>query len=67
MAGRGELLSCCSGPGTADIDFVLFRECLILAENTFRPPWYCKNINSEPMCNVFDQFNAKPQGSSPAA
>ncbi|MFP4571252.1 homogentisate 1,2-dioxygenase, partial [Rhodosalinus sp.] len=33
-------------PGTANIDFVLFRERWMVAENTFRPPWYHKNIMS---------------------
>ncbi len=34
-------------PGTANIDFVLFRDRWMVAENTFRPPWYHKNIMSE--------------------
>ncbi|MEM8587959.1 MAG: homogentisate 1,2-dioxygenase, partial [Pseudomonadota bacterium] len=38
-------------PGTANIDFVLFRERWMVAENTFRPPWYHKNIMSELMGN----------------
>ena len=32
--------------GTANIDFVLFRERWMVAENTFRPPWNHKNIMS---------------------
>ena len=52
-------------PGTADIDFVLFRERWMVAENTFRPPWYHKNIMSELMGNIYGQYDAKPQGFVP--
>jgi homogentisate 1,2-dioxygenase len=52
-------------PGTANIDFVLFRERWLVAENTFRPPWYHKNIMSELMGNIYGQYDAKPQGFVP--
>lgn len=52
-------------PGTANIDFVLFRDRWMVAENTFRPPWYHKNIMSELMGNVHGQYDAKPQGFVP--
>ena len=45
--------------GTANIDFVLFRERWMVAENTFRPPWYHKNIMSELMGNIYGQYDAK--------
>ena len=32
--------------GTANIDFVIFPERWMVAENTFRPPWYHMNIMS---------------------
>ncbi|MGH1369729.1 MAG: homogentisate 1,2-dioxygenase [Maritimibacter sp.] len=51
--------------GTANIDFVLFRERWMVAENTFRPPWYHKNIMSELMGNIYGQYDAKPQGFIP--
>jgi homogentisate 1,2-dioxygenase len=51
--------------GTANIDFVLFRERWMVAENTFRPPWYHKNIMSEMMGNIYGQYDAKPQGFVP--
>ncbi|SFO70225.1 homogentisate 1,2-dioxygenase, partial [Paracoccus pantotrophus] len=38
--------------GTANIDFVLFRERWQVAEHSFRPPWYHKNIMSELMGNI---------------
>ena len=52
-------------PGTANIDFVLFRDRWMVAENTFRPPWYHKNIMSELMGNIYGQYDAKPQGFIP--
>ncbi|GHF07334.1 homogentisate 1,2-dioxygenase [Aliiroseovarius zhejiangensis] len=52
-------------PGTANIDFVLFRERWMVAENTFRPPWYHKNIMSELMGNIYGQYDAKPHGFVP--
>ena len=52
-------------PGTANIDFVLFRDRWMVAENTFRPPWYHKNIMSELMGNIYGQYDAKPQGFVP--
>ncbi len=51
--------------GTANIDFVLFRERWLPAENTFRPPWYHKNIMSELMGNIFGIYDAKPEGFVP--
>ncbi|MEM8631693.1 MAG: homogentisate 1,2-dioxygenase [Pseudomonadota bacterium] len=51
--------------GTANIDFVLFRDRWMVAENTFRPPWYHKNIMSELMGNIFGIYDAKPEGFVP--
>ena len=51
--------------GTANIDFVLFRERWLVAEDTFRPPWYHKNVMSELMGNIYGQYDAKPQGFVP--
>ncbi|HHX88972.1 MAG TPA: homogentisate 1,2-dioxygenase, partial [Paracoccus sp.] len=52
-------------PGTANIDFVLFRERWLVAEHSFRPPWYHKNLMSELMGNIYGQYDAKPQGFAP--
>ncbi len=51
--------------GTANIDFVLFRERWMVAENTFRPPWYHKNVMSELMGNIYGEYDAKPNGFAP--
>jgi homogentisate 1,2-dioxygenase len=52
-------------PGTANIDFVIFPERWAVAENTFRPPWYHRNIMSEFMGLVYGQYDAKPHGFVP--
>ena len=51
--------------GTANIDFVLFRDRWNVAEDTFRPPWYHKNIMSELMGNIHGIYDAKPEGFIP--
>jgi homogentisate 1,2-dioxygenase len=51
--------------GTANIDFVLFKDRWLPQENTFRPPWYHKNIMSEFMGNIHGQYDAKPKGFVP--
>lgn len=51
--------------GTANIDFVLFRERWMVAENTFRPPCYHKNVISELMGNIYGIYDAKPKGFVP--
>ena len=51
--------------GTANIDFVLFRDRWNVAEDTFRPPWYHRNVMSELMGNIHGQYDAKPQGFAP--
>ena len=52
-------------PGTANIDFVIFPERWAVADNTFRPPWYHRNIMSEFMGLIYGQYDAKPQGFVP--
>jgi len=51
--------------GTANIDFVLFRERWMVAEHSFRPPWYHKNLMSELMGNIYGVYDAKPKGFVP--
>ncbi len=52
-------------PGTANIDFVIFPERWLVGEDTFRPPWYHKNVMSEFMGNIRGQYDAKPEGFVP--
>lgn len=53
--------------GSANIDFVLFKERWLVAEKTFRPPWYHKNVMSEMMGNIYGLYDAKPEGFVPGA
>jgi homogentisate 1,2-dioxygenase len=52
-------------PGTANIDFVIFPDRWLVAEDTFRPPWYHMNVMSEFMGLVYGQYDAKPHGFVP--
>lgn len=51
--------------GTANIDFVIFPPRWMVAENTFRPPWYHMNIMSEFMGLIEGVYDAKPEGFVP--
>lgn len=51
--------------GTANIDFVIFPERWLVAEHSFRPPWYHRNIMSEFMGLIYGQYDAKEEGFVP--
>ena len=51
--------------GTANVDFVIFPPRWMVAENTFRPPWYHRNIMSEFMGLIHGQYDAKEEGFVP--
>jgi homogentisate 1,2-dioxygenase len=52
-------------PGTANCDFVIFPPRWLVAEDTFRPPWYHRNVMSEFMGLVHGQYDAKEEGFVP--
>ncbi|WP_077033135.1 homogentisate 1,2-dioxygenase [Pelomonas sp. KK5] len=52
-------------PGWANADFVIFPPRWMVAEDTFRPPWYHRNVMSEFMGLVTGQYDAKPEGFKP--
>jgi homogentisate 1,2-dioxygenase len=52
-------------PGTANCDFVIFPPRWLVAEDTFRPPWFHRNLMSEFMGLVHGQYDAKPEGFKP--
>ena len=52
-------------PGWANVDFVIFPPRWMVAEDTFRPPWYHRNVMSEFMGLVLGQYDAKPEGFKP--
>jgi homogentisate 1,2-dioxygenase len=56
------LTSPSSNVGTANCDFVIFPDRWLVAENTFRPPWYHRNIMSEYMGLCYGQYDAKEEG-----
>ena len=49
-------------PGTANVDFVIFPPRWMVAEDTFRPPWFHRNVMSEFMGLVHGAYDAKAQG-----
>ena len=51
--------------GTANIDFVIFPPRWMVAENTFRPPWFHRNCMSEYMGLIHGVYDAKAEGFLP--
>ena len=52
-------------PGLANCDFVIFPPRWLVGEDTFRPPWYHRNIMSEYMGLVTGVYDAKAEGFVP--
>ncbi|MBS3797764.1 homogentisate 1,2-dioxygenase [Pseudoalteromonas sp. BDTF-M6] len=52
-------------PGVANVDFVIFPERWMVAEHTFRPPYYHRNIMSEFMGLIKGVYDAKEAGFVP--
>ncbi len=52
-------------PGTANGDFVLFPPRWIVAEDSFRPPWFHRNVMSEYMGLIDGAYDAKAGGFAP--
>ncbi|NVJ23667.1 MULTISPECIES: homogentisate 1,2-dioxygenase [Myxococcus] len=59
------LTSPSESPGTANCDFVIFPPRWMVAENTFRPPWFHRNVMSEFMGLVQGVYDAKAGGFAP--
>ncbi len=51
--------------GTANCDFVIFPPRWTVAEDTFRPPWFHRNVMSEFMGLVHGHYDAKEGGFAP--
>jgi len=54
-------------PGTANADFVIFPPRWMVAEGTFRPPWFHRNVMSEAMGLITGVYDAKADGFRPGA
>jgi homogentisate 1,2-dioxygenase len=52
-------------PGRANADFVIFPPRWMVAEGTFRPPWFHRNVMSEAMGLIHGAYDAKAEGFSP--
>ncbi|NUZ08346.1 homogentisate 1,2-dioxygenase [Piscinibacter koreensis] len=52
-------------PGVDSLDFVIFPPRWLVAENTFRPPWFHRNFASEFMGLIHGAYDAKAEGFVP--
>jgi homogentisate 1,2-dioxygenase len=52
-------------PGRANADFVIFPPRWMVAEDTFRPPWFHRNVMSEAMGLITGAYDAKAHGFAP--
>jgi homogentisate 1,2-dioxygenase len=52
-------------PGTANVDFVAFAPRWLVAEHTFRPPWFHRNAMTEFMGLIYGVYDAKAEGFVP--
>jgi homogentisate 1,2-dioxygenase len=52
-------------PGVDSLDFVIFPPRWLVAEATFRPPWFHRNVASEFMGLVHGAYDAKAKGFVP--
>ncbi|HYC37452.1 MAG TPA: homogentisate 1,2-dioxygenase [Usitatibacter sp.] len=54
-------------PGMANVDFVIFPPRWMVAEDTFRPPYFHRNVMSEFMGLIRGEYDAKKEGFVPGA
>ncbi|QQS13361.1 MAG: homogentisate 1,2-dioxygenase [Rhodospirillales bacterium] len=52
-------------PGWANIDLVIFPPRWMVAEDTFRPPWFHRNVMSEFLGLIHGQYDARAEGFVP--
>jgi homogentisate 1,2-dioxygenase len=52
-------------PGVDSLDFVIFPPRWLAMENTFRPPWFHRNVASEFMGLIAGVYDAKAAGFAP--
>jgi homogentisate 1,2-dioxygenase len=59
------LTSASDTPGTANMDFAIFPPRWLVAQHTFRPPWFHRNVASEFMGLIAGVYDAKAEGFLP--
>ncbi len=59
------LTSPTEAPGRANVDFVIFPPRWMVAEDTFRPPWFHRNVMCEFMGLIHGAYDAKAGGFAP--
>ena len=59
------LTSASDTPGTANLDFAIFPPRWLVAQDTFRPPWFHRNVASEFMGLIHGVYDAKAEGFVP--
>ena len=52
-------------PGTGNVDFAIFPPRVLVMQDTFRPPWFHRNIASEFMGLIQGVYDAKAEGFVP--
>lgn len=52
-------------PGVDTLDFVIFPPRWLVGEDTFRPPWFHRNVASEFMGLIHGAYDAKADGFNP--
>jgi homogentisate 1,2-dioxygenase len=52
-------------PGVGNLDFAIFPPRWLVAQDTFRPPWFHRNVASEFMGIVHGVYDAKAEGFLP--
>ena len=52
-------------PGTSSVDFAIFAPRVLAMRDTFRPPWFHRNIASEFMGLLHGVYDAKAEGFAP--
>jgi homogentisate 1,2-dioxygenase len=52
-------------PGVGNMDFAIFPPRWLVAQDTFRPPWFHRNVASEFMGLVHGAYDAKAEGFAP--
>jgi homogentisate 1,2-dioxygenase len=51
--------------GVSNMDFVIFPPRILAAQDTFRPPWFHRNVASEFMGLIHGAYDAKAEGFAP--